>query len=111
MLKITEVECLKIAADIENGITIVVTKSVDLWTGAEMIVDAITFAGARVAAIVEDKRVKAVEEVRMKFGKSSGERALADAGGAGENDEATRRVCWHNGRLALRGLRGKRKSG
>jgi len=104
-LKIAEVESLKIAANIEDGITMVVTESLDLWTGAEVVVDAIAFAWARVAGVVEDEWLEAGEEDRMEFGESFGEGAFASAGRAGKDDEAARRVGGHGRKISASGTR------
>lgn len=86
--EIMEIESLEIAPDIKNDVAVVGAKLINLGARTEMVVDAILFAGARIAGIVENERLKAFEEVRMKFGESFGKRALASARGTGENDEA-----------------------
>lgn len=88
LLKIWQVEGLQVAANVEDRVPVVIAERFDVSARAEMVVDPVAFAGARVAAVEEDEWLKASKEVRMEFSEGFGQRTFAGTRGTRKNNES-----------------------
>jgi len=79
ILEIPEIERLQDAADVKDDIAVVVTQGLDLSASAKVVVDAVAFAGTRIAGIAKDEGLQADGEIGVKFEEGLGEGAFAGA--------------------------------
>src|ERR1700735_3304864 len=84
-----QINCLKVAANIQNNEIFLFPKSIDLLTRSEIVIFAIDFPRSRRAAVVEHKLLQIHCELRVEVVEGSMQRSFADAGRTGEYDEAS----------------------
>ena len=84
-----EVKGLQVAAHVQHRKPLLGSQGLDIRSGAEMVVHTVPFARAGVTGVEEHHLLEAMVEVGMEAGQGAVERALADTGWAGEDDQSS----------------------
>jgi len=85
-----QVERLKVATDIEDDVAWIVTESLDLPAGSEVVVHTVTFTGTGLPAIVKHDGLKFAYKLWKEPTESLHQRAFTNAGGTSKDYQTAR---------------------
>jgi hypothetical protein len=86
-VEVVQIESLQVTAHVQENVSVIGSKRLDLAAVSKMIVDPVNFARPRVAGIKEDQPLKALGPRGMEFAQRFGQGAFADAGGPAQDDQ------------------------